>query len=591
MPFDANILLKINNLLNQIYGNETAAKAYRDLVILLKKYQAKLNEPASFPDLDQTDVILITYGDMLNERGEKPLRTLHQFLQDYTAEIISSIHILPFFPYSSDDGFSVINYREVNPQLGDWDDIAHLGKDFKLMVDLVANHVSAESEWFIKYLRGLPPYKDYFIEIVPGADLSKVFRPRALPLWREVETADGKKLVWTTFSQDQIDLNYRNYKVLLEIIDIMLFYVEKSAKFIRLDAIAYIWKEIGTTCIHRPEVHWIVQLMRSVLDLVAPAVKLITETNVPHEENISYFGDGTNEAHLVYNFSLPPLVLYSFYKNSAEQLTKWAKNLELPSGNVSFLNFLASHDGIGITPLSGILDEDEILQIAHHIEKIGGYVSYKTNADGSESPYELNINYFDALSDSSKGVDEEKDLIKKFVCAHAIMLSFKGMPAIYFHSLFGSRSWLEGVNISGQKRAINREKFEDENLRQELSDSSSRRNKIFSQLSNLLLIRKQESAFAPSAIQCILSLHNRLFSLIRYAKGSNSLILCIHNVSSDEVPLRLSLSQLGVNSPEAINVLMGEKNAKIFKDSLVFRFDSFSFTWIKIFCKSVYQPF
>src|SRR5690606_35016656 len=108
-------------------------------------------------------------------------------------------------------------------------------------------------------------------------------------------------------SADQVDLNFKNPAVLLATTRALLFYVEHGAKFIRLDAIAYLWKEIGTPCIHLPQTHQVIQLMRAVLDEVAPDVRLITETNVPHPDNISYFGAGTNEAQLVYNFALPPL--------------------------------------------------------------------------------------------------------------------------------------------------------------------------------------------------------------------------------------------------------------------------------------------
>ena len=173
----------------------------------------------------------------------------------------------------------------------------------------------------------------------------------------------------------------------------------QGAEFIRLDAIAYLWKEIGTACIHLPQTHAVVRIMHALLEQAAPQVRLITETNVPHTENMSYFGDGTNEAHLIYNFALPPLVLYTLQNGDAGPLSAWASGLTLPSQQVTFFNFLASHDGIGVTPLRGLLPESAIEELARRTLAQGGLVSYRSNPDGSQSPYELNINYFDALAD------------------------------------------------------------------------------------------------------------------------------------------------------------------------------------------------
>ena len=161
--------------------------------------------------------------------------------------MVDDIHLLPFYPYSSDDGFSVIDYKQVNPALGTWDDVARVGQNFHLMFDGVINHISAQSAWFKAFLQDDPKYRDYFIVVEGEPDLSQVVRPRTLPLLTEFTTPSGAKKVWTTFSADQIDLNYANPEVLLDIIDVLLFYVAHGAELIRLDAIAYLWKEIGTT--------------------------------------------------------------------------------------------------------------------------------------------------------------------------------------------------------------------------------------------------------------------------------------------------------------------------------------------------------
>jgi sucrose phosphorylase len=361
-----------------------------------------------------------------------------------------------------------------------------------------------------------------------------VVRPRTLPLLTIFNTPSGEKKVWTTFSADQIDLNYKNPEVLLEILDILLMYVEYGATLIRLDAIAYMWKEIGTPCIHLPQTHHVIQFLHAAITEAAPHVHLITETNVPHVDNISYFGDGTNEAQLVYNFALPPLTLHSFHTGNAQALSNWAKTLALPSDKTSFFNFLASHDGIGLNPARGILTNDQIDHLVHKTIEHGGLISYKNNADGSQSPYEMNINYFDALSDPNK--NEALGLqVDRFIAAQAIMLSLIGMPGIYFHSLFGSRGWSEGVKLSGHNRTINREKCRMDRLGSELEDAKSLRSRVFSRYKQLLHARNSHPAFHPHGPQTILDLHPSVFAVERISPDQKSRALCLHNVSAEHV--------------------------------------------------------
>ncbi|MCA9958175.1 MAG: sugar phosphorylase, partial [Anaerolineales bacterium] len=476
------------NHLAFLYGATSAADLYQELQKIIGQFQAKRLRP--FPDpLTERDAVLITYGDMVQRAAEAPLHTLSHFLRQRVAEIISSVHVLPFYPYSSDDGFSVIDYHAVDPALGTWADVAAIGADFRLMFDGVINHISRESAWFQGFLRDEAPYRDYFITVDAAADLTAVFRPRALPLLTAVKTKSGTKYVWTTFSDDQIDLNYANPAVLLAIIEVLLFYVAQGADLIRLDAIAFMWKEIGTNCIHLPQTHRIIQLLRAVLNDVAPHVVLITETNVPHEDNISYFGNGRNEAQLVYNFSLPPLTLHAFHSGSAAILSQWAATLTLPSDHVTFFNFLASHDGIGVTPTRGILPETAVTAMAARVQALGGEVSYRTNPDGSQSAYELNINYLDALGDPTQPDEPTQTIAQRFLAAQGIMLALRGVPGIYFHSLFGSRGWPQGVAQTQHKRTINRQKLAYETITAELDTAGTLRQIVFDGYRQMLQAR------------------------------------------------------------------------------------------------------
>lgn len=521
----------MNNLhhhLAFLYGDEHAARLLERTYNLLDGYRLRIKHREG--GLSERDSILISYGDQVQRANEMPLQTLRSFCDKYLKNVINGIHILPFYPWTSDDGFSVVDYRQIDPALGSWDDVSAM-KNFRLMFDGVINHISSKSDWFQKFLQDDPRYKDYFITIEGNPDLSQVVRPRALPLLTTVKTPSGEKKVWTTFSADQIDLNFKNPEVLLEILDVLLLYIERGATFIRLDAIAYLWKEIGTTCIHLPQTHAVIQFLRAAISEVAPHVHLITETNVPHTDNISYLGDGTNEAQLVYNFALPPLTLHTFNTGDARILSDWARTLTLPSDKTAFFNFLASHDGIGLNPARGILSNAEIDSLVNKVHEHGGLISYKHNADGTQSPYEMNINYFDALSNPNGA--EPLDLqIDRFIAAQAIMLSIIGVPGIYFHSLFGSRGWMEGVEQTGRNRTINREKLQFDELQKQLADETSLRLKVFNKFSDLLKIRRRTSAFHPYGRQKILDLHPSIFTVERISPDEKSRVLCLQNVGS-----------------------------------------------------------
>lgn len=546
----SNLLAHLIALYGLSAGEETFARLQR----ILDRYRSLPVLPSS---LSEHDSVLITYADQLREQNIFPLRTLTRFAEEHLSGLISSIHLLPFFPYSSDDGFSVIDYQKVNPDFGDWKDISRLGHSFRLMFDGVINHVSVQHEWFQGFLRDDPRYRDYFIVVDGNPDLSRVVRPRALPLLTTFETPSGPKRVWTTFSADQVDLNFQNPDVLLEIVDTLLFYVSQGAQLIRLDAIAYLWKEIGTSCIHLPQTHRIICLFRAVLDELAPHVLLITETNVPHMENISYFGNGADEAQMVYNFALPPLMLHTFYTGNSRTLSHWAAGLELPSDRTTFFNFLASHDGIGVNPARGILSDAEIDLMIEWTVRHGGLVSYKDIPDGAPIPYELNINYFDALSDPH--ADESLSTqVDRFMTAQAIMLALVGVPGIYFHSLFGSRSWRAGVDRTGRNRTINRQKLDLAAFEKELADEACLRHQVFQRYAQLLRGRSASPAFHPYGKQQVVKCGEAIFALLRRSPDRDQQVLCLHNISDQPQKLNLANNDVGISSPQFMDLITNE---------------------------------
>lgn len=551
----------VHAYLTHLYGPR-ADEVQRRLAQHLAHFRLQLpTAPASFAGADapsdaadapmwsEQDQWVISYGDSIVADDAPPLAVLDAFLQRYLGERISGVHVLPFFPWSSDDGFSVIHYREVEPTLGGWADIRELASHYDLMADLVLNHVSRESLWFVDYLAGSLPGRDYFIEVAPETDVSQVTRPRSSPLLVPVATRRGTRHLWATFSEDQIDLNFENPDVLLEFVGILLFYLQQGIRIIRLDAVAFLWKRLGTSCIHLPETHTVVRLLRAIVDEMAPGTLLITETNVPHAENISYFGlerlpaGKPDEAHMVYQFALPPLLLHTLTRGEASTLQRWLATLPVLPEQCTYLNFTASHDGIGVRPLEGLLpdhERDALLELMH---RFGGFVSMRSNPDGSDTPYEINITWFEAMRGTRRGPDPWQ--IARFICSQAIMLSLQGIPALYLHTLTATLNDLEGVERSGRLRSINRRRWKRDELALLLDTPSTPTHDVFNALSHLLGLRRSEPCFHPHAAQRALPSPPDILAIERGPLSDGRRLLALFNVT--DAPLALHSAGDAVN--------------------------------------------
>lgn len=487
---------KIEQLIRLIYGESFSLGHYEILSENIKNAKNLITGTRK-SKWDEQDVVLITYADQFQKNDQNALPILTRFYNCWLSPYFSHVHLLPFYPWSSDDGFSVIDYHRVATKTGEWGDVAEIKKSTHLMFDFVCNHMSAKSQWFENYLNQNPGFEDFFIAVDPDTDLSAVTRPRALPLLTPFTLADGSiRHLWTTFSEDQIDLNFASPQVLIAMVDVLLHYLIEGADYIRLDAVGFMWKVPGTTCLHLENTHRLIQLFRAITEAVAPGTVIITETNVPHKDNISYFGDGSNEAQMVYQFSLPPLVLHSIHSENVQALCQWAQTLELPSTETTWFNFLASHDGIGLNPLRGILPEEDILTLVEKLQNEGARVNWKNNPDGTRSPYEINVTYLDALTPQNC---HDNERIARFVLAHALLLTFPGVPAIYIQSILGSRNDYEGVERLGYNRAINRRKFQEGEIDIELEDASQLRTKIYNVLTRMIAIRRQQCVFHPDS--------------------------------------------------------------------------------------------
>ncbi|MCV6607974.1 MAG: alpha-amylase family glycosyl hydrolase [Campylobacterales bacterium] len=591
--FSTDVEERLFERLSFIY-NETTANSYlSELERIMQVYYGfktdgmiEADKEFDFHDrFTQEDVILITYGDIIEEKGVSPLTTLAKFFGKYLDGVINTLHILPFFPYSSDRGFSVIDFEEVDPKLGDWNDIKDLEKRYHMMFDGVFNHVSSKSKWFLEFLNQNPEYIDYFVSYdskdeLSDADRKMIFRPRTSDILSEYDTLYGKKYVWTTFSPDQIDLNYKNPKVLLKMIEILLLYVRKGADIIRLDAVTYIWREHGTSCASLKEAHEIVKLFRDVLKAVAPHVAIITETNVPHKDNISYFGNGYDEANMVYNFALPPLVLHTFYEEDSSILTKWASELEYV-GNTSYFNFLDSHDGIGLMAARGILNDEQINRMVDKaVNEHGAYVSTKARREGGEAPYEINSTWFSAINKEHSDKSIEKQ-VRKFIASRSIALALKGVPGIYFHSLLGTKNDMSCVTKTNSKRDINRQLVDYNSLVEEFEKEGSLIGELNKTQMNLIKIRKQHSGFHPMGEHRVLDLDSKLFAIYRESPDKTEGIICLTNIANEKVSLEFNVSNFSFQDTNIID-LISNKKYEIIDGKISLNLQPYDIVWLKI---------
>ena len=558
----------ITDLIDKIYAGTfpeaTLARLKAD--IATAREAIKLPRKAHW---DEQDVVLITYADQFRETDKPTLNTFSRFYQQHLQSTFPLVHLLPFFPWSSDDGFSVINYHEVDPVCGDWQDISRLHQETRLMFDFVCNHMSAKSAWFSHFLAQDPGWDDFFISMPPATDLSAVTRPRTSPLLTPFKMADGDtRFIWTTFSADQIDLNFANPEVLLRMVNVLLDYLVRGADYVRLDAVGYMWKTPGTRCIHLEKTHQLVKLFRAIANHVAPGTVIITETNVPHQDNISYLGNGHDEAQMVYQFSLPPLVLHAIHTGSARALRQWASSLDLSSNDTTFFNFLASHDGIGLNPARGILSEVEIVSLVRDLALEGALVSYKNNPDGSTSPYEINVTFLDALN---READDDATRLKRFLLAHAILLVFPGVPAIYIQSILGGRNHYDGVRAAGHNRAINRQKYDLQQIEAALAGGDWLRQQIYTRLSQLIQLRRRQPAFHPDNPMTIYDSENALLVLSRHQPERGDGLLCVFNLSGRSVETRLPVAQT------LQDVVSGEK----IDGTQPVKLDAWQFMWLR----------
>ena len=528
---------KISSILRTIYKpflNERDIDHLKDQIIQIIKKFNQNNSKKKLTISEKTSLV-ICYGDNINSNQKNSIQVFQNFFKKNLNKYFNAIHFLPFYPSSSDSGFAVKDHYKIERRIGSWSDIKKISKSSHVMADIVINHSSARGLWFKNFLKKKRPGKDYFLTVNSKFNTSKVVRPRDHKLLKKIDIFGKSDYLWRTFSADQIDLNFKNPSVLLRFIKIMVHLISNGVTIFRLDAIAYLWKKNGTNCINLKQTHEIVKLLRLISNLLNVETIIITETNLPEKENLSYFGKN-DEANWIYNFSLPPLLIHAFLFENSSYLNKWSKKLPNAKFQNSYLNFIASHDGIGMRPTEGILNERSLNNFLKRLKKNGSKFSYRKIQNKSKKVYEANITVFDALKKSDADPNG-KFFLERYIAAHAIMISFEGVPAIYFNSLFGKSNDEAKYVITGNNRDINRYKWSYENITKKLNNKNSKQSIFYQNLGKLLEIKVKQKAFHPNAKRLNINLGSKLFCFKRISLDKKQTIISITNCSSvDQYP-------------------------------------------------------
>ena len=554
-----NKIYKSKNNINKLY--------IREIIYLINKYNK--NKKKEDLKINESTSLVICYGNSVTDGNKKSLKVFNKFYKKYLKNNFNSVHFLPFYPSSSDSGFAVKDHYKIEPRLGSWKDVKLISKNCNVMADLVINHSSARGLWFSNFLKNKSPGKDYFFTVDKNFNSKKVVRPREHRLLKKIKLSNETKYLWRTFSPDQIDLNFKNPKVLIRFIKIIFNLINNGVRIFRLDAIAYLWKENGNTCINHTNTHNIIKFIRLVCNLLKTECIIITETNLPEKENLSYFGNN-DEANWVYNFSLAPILVYSLLFEDSNKITKWSKNFPIAKLNNNYLNFIASHDGIGMRPIEGILSTNTQKKFLSRLKKNGGEFSYRKVQGVKKKVYEANITLFNAFKCS----DFDKSGIfgfERYMAAHTIMISFDGIPAIYFNSMFGNSNDNSKYIISGNKRDLNRYRWNKDKIEDHLKDQNSKQNKYYKNMSNILAIRSKQKAFHPNAIRKTLKLGANFFGIKRISTDNKQSIYCITNMTS-----KLQLLKVNKNIFYKRNLF----NSKLTKKSGKIQFEPFQTVWL-----------
>jgi len=433
----------------------------------------------------KNQVQLITYVDRLTGGG---LKFLQNLLEGALKDVFGGVHLLPFFyPIDGTDaGFDPISHTQVDSRIGSWEDIRSLSGIIDIMGDVIVNHVSAQSPQFLNYLEHgeESSYSDLFLtfdKIFPkGAnekELLKVYRPRPGLPFTDISLNDGsKKLFWTTFTSNQIDIDVHSNEGKAYLNSILQQFHESGIKMIRLDAAGYAIKKIGTTCFMIPETFDFINWFRE--KTASYGMEVLVEIHSYYKKQIEI----ARQVDWVYDFALPPLILHAIFNHTSEYLKKW---LEISPRNA--ITVLDTHDGIGVMDVGGsegqpgLLPEEDIIALVERIHKNSKGQSQQATGSAASNLdlYQVNCTYFDALAQNEE----------HYLLARVIQFFVPGIPQVYYTGLLAQPNDMELLAKTKVGRDINRHYFSNGELR------DATKKPVVQKLLKLIKFRNSHPAF------------------------------------------------------------------------------------------------
>ncbi len=400
---------------------------------------------------------LITYPDSMGAN----LPELHYVLRKFFSKAVHGVHILPFYPSSSDRGFAPKTYDEVDPAFGTWEDVEKIGQDFDLVIDFMVNHISRQSIFFQDYVEKGPAseYADMFLsfdKMIPGGfiqeeDLEKVYTRKPRPHYQQLERPNGTlEKIWCTFDYEQIDLDYDSPKTREVMRKFLIRLARNKPKMIRLDAIAYTTIELGTNCFFVEPKIW------EYLDWFDDYASAFDTEILPEvHEHFSYQFKLAKKGYWCYDFSLPMLVLHCLYMKTTRRMKSWLK--KCPRKQITTLD---THDGIGVVDVQDLLNQEEIDQTIEQLYEKGSNV--KKTYSGPEyqnlDVYQVNCTYYSAL-----GCNDDA-----YIVARTIQFFTPGIPQVYYVGLLAGENDIELLEKTRLGRNINRHNYTLKEIREDI---------------------------------------------------------------------------------------------------------------------------
>ncbi len=521
---------------------ERLAQAYVDRPTTLKQIDISREEDHTW-FLSEQWVGMALYTDGF--AGD--LKGLHEKLP-YLCELgVNMIHVMPILKCpvgASDGGYAVSNFRDIDPRAGTLEDLCALGaglrkRNMLLTLDVVVNHTSDEHPWAQQARAGDPTYQDFYFcfanREVP--DMFEETMPEIFP-----ETSPGNftwdeqmgRWVMTVFNSYQWDLNYTNPSVFIEMVDIILFWANRGADIIRLDAVAFLWKKIGTSCQNQREAHLILQLMKDCCQVVAPGVLFIAEAIVAPFEIIKYFGEDAviaKECEIAYNATFMALLWDTVATKNALLLNQGLKSLPNKLDRATWLNYIRCHDDIGLGFDDADISACGYEPPAHRKFLVDWFTGQYDDSPARGRPFGVNPKTGDARiagalaslagletaieRNDQAGIDHAVDLI---LTLHGMILSFGGIPLLWYGDEIGTpndNAFLADAHKAGDARWIHRPRI-DWTRAEERHRQGTPEQRIFDGLKRLIAVRKTTVAFADFNNRELIDANNpHLFVFLR----------------------------------------------------------------------------